>query len=65
MMIHPASRSRLGTQPEQRFAQTEMRISARVIEELDPGFRIVFVLRDVEGLSTEETRKRLESQKPP
>jgi RNA polymerase sigma-70 factor (ECF subfamily) len=26
-----------------------------VIDELQPDFRIVFVLRDVEGLSTEET----------
>jgi RNA polymerase sigma-70 factor (ECF subfamily) len=26
-----------------------------VIEELPPDFRIVFLLRDVEGLSTEET----------
>jgi len=42
--------------PEQRFAQTEMRdILRSVIEELQPDFRIVFLLRDVEGLSTEET----------
>jgi RNA polymerase sigma-70 factor, ECF subfamily len=45
-----------GPSPEQRFAQTEMRdILRSVIEELTPDFRIVFVLRDVEGLSTEET----------
>jgi RNA polymerase sigma-70 factor (ECF subfamily) len=45
-----------GPSPEQRFAQTEMRdILRNVIEELTPDFRIVFVLRDVEGLSTEET----------
>jgi RNA polymerase sigma-70 factor, ECF subfamily len=45
-----------GPSPEQRFAQTEMRDILRgVIEELTPDFRIVFVLRDVEGLSTEET----------
>ncbi len=45
-----------GPSPEQRFAQTEMRDILRgVVEELAPDFRTVFVLRDVEGLSTEET----------
>jgi len=45
-----------GPSPEQRFAQTEMRdILRNVIEDLPPDFRIVFLLRDVEGLSTEET----------
>lgn len=45
-----------GPGPEQRFAQTEMRdILSRVIEELEPDYRIVFVLRDMEELSTEET----------
>src|SRR4029077_141879 len=45
-----------GPSPEQRFAQTEMRDILRgVIDELPPDFRIVFLLRDVEGLSTEET----------
>lgn len=45
-----------GPSPEQRYAQTEMRDILRdVIEELTPDFRVVFVLRDVEGLSTEET----------
>lgn len=45
-----------GPNPEQRFAQTEMRdILRSVIEHLPPDFRVVFVLRDVEGLSTEET----------
>jgi len=54
-----------GPSPEQRFAQTEMRDILRgVIEELTPDFRIVFVLRDVEGLSTEETAEAVESQKP-
>jgi RNA polymerase sigma-70 factor, ECF subfamily len=47
-----------GPSPEQRFAQTEMQeILSRVIEQLDPEFRIVFVLRDVEELSIEETAK--------
>ena len=45
-----------GPSPEQRFAQSEMRdILRKVIDDLQPDFRVVFVLRDVEGLSTEET----------
>src|SRR5690242_14311818 len=45
-----------GPSPEQRYAQSEMRDILRgVIDELQPDFRVVFVLRDVEGLSTEET----------
>ncbi len=47
-----------GPSPEQRFAQTEMQeILSKVIEQLDPDFRTVFVLRDVEELSTEETAR--------
>jgi len=46
--------------PEQRYAQTEMQeILNDVIEKLEPDFRTVFVLRDVEELSTEETAKAL------
>jgi RNA polymerase sigma-70 factor (ECF subfamily) len=49
-----------GPNPEQRFAQAELnRILNTVIEELDPGFRIVFLLRDIEQLSTEETAEAL------
>ena len=45
-----------GPSPEQRFAQTEMKnILSRVIEQLEPDYRTVFVLRDMEELSTEET----------
>jgi RNA polymerase sigma-70 factor, ECF subfamily len=45
-----------GPSPEQRYAQSEMRqILNDVIDQLTPDFRIVFVLRDIEGLSTEET----------
>jgi RNA polymerase sigma-70 factor (ECF subfamily) len=45
-----------GPGPEQRFAQTEMReILSSVIDELEPEYRTVFVLRDIEELSTEET----------
>jgi RNA polymerase sigma-70 factor (ECF subfamily) len=49
-----------GPGPEQRFAQSEMReILSGVIEELAPDYRIVFVLRDIEELSTEETAASL------
>jgi RNA polymerase sigma-70 factor, ECF subfamily len=45
-----------GPSPEKRFAQTELNeILNSVIAELDPIFRVAFLLRDVEGLSTEET----------
>jgi RNA polymerase sigma-70 factor (ECF subfamily) len=46
--------------PEQRYAQSEMsQILHGVIEELHPAFRTVFLLRDVEELSTEETARLL------
>jgi RNA polymerase sigma-70 factor (ECF subfamily) len=49
-----------GPSPEQRFAQTELQeILRRVIAELHEDFRTVFVLRDVENLSTEETAQLL------
>lgn len=49
-----------GPSPEQRYAQSEMQeILSGVIDELEPLFRTVFVLRDVENLSTEETAKIL------
>jgi RNA polymerase sigma-70 factor (ECF subfamily) len=49
-----------GPSPEQRFAQTEMReILNEVIDKLEPDFRLVFVLRDIEELSTEETASTL------
>ena len=49
-----------GPSPEQRFAQTEMHeILSNVIDTLEPDFRVVFVLRDIEELSTEETAKTL------
>src|SRR6202140_1562253 len=42
--------------PEQRYAQSEMHeILDQVIDHLGPEFRAVFVLRDIEELSTEET----------
>ena len=49
-----------GPSPEQRFAQTELnQILNQVIGELEPIFRVVFLLRDVEGLSTEESAQIL------
>jgi RNA polymerase sigma-70 factor, ECF subfamily len=46
--------------PEQRYVQSEMQgILKEVIAQLEPDYRIVFVLRDVEELSTEETAQTL------
>jgi RNA polymerase sigma-70 factor (ECF subfamily) len=46
--------------PEQGYAQAEIqRILADVIEKLDPEFRIVLILRDVEEFSTQETAEAL------
>ena len=47
--------------PEQQFAQTELeQILQTAVGTLSPGFRTVFYLRDVEGLSTEETAELLD-----
>ncbi len=47
--------------PEQQFAQVELeRILQSAANALPPGFRTVFYLRDVEGLSTEETAEVLD-----
>jgi len=46
--------------PERTYAKTELRdILSQAIEKLEPQFRTVFVLRDVEEFSTEETAKML------
>src|SRR6201987_570504 len=51
--------------PEQMYNQAELRdILTRTIQGLPPGFRTVFVLRDVEGLSTEDTAQALELSIP-
>src|SRR5258705_11384951 len=51
--------------PEQQYTQAELcDILTRTIQGLPPGFRTVFVLRDVEGLSTEETAQALEVSIP-
>jgi RNA polymerase sigma-70 factor (ECF subfamily) len=49
-----------GPSPEQRYERSEMgSILSRVIEQLEPIYRVVFVLRDVAEISTEETAKML------
>lgn len=49
-----------GPSPEQRYAQAEMQgIVSDVIEKLDPEFRVVLTLRDLEELSTQEAAEVL------
>ncbi|HVB32963.1 MAG TPA: sigma-70 family RNA polymerase sigma factor [Patescibacteria group bacterium] len=49
-----------GPKPDQRFEQGELQnILARAIATLEPPYRIVFQLRDIEELSTEETARLL------
>jgi len=49
-----------GPNPEQLYRQSELSdILKKTIQGLPPGFRTVFVLRDVEELSTEETAEML------
>ena len=51
--------------PEQLYNQSELRdILGKTIQGLPPSFRTVFVLRDVEGLSTEETAQALDLSVP-
>jgi RNA polymerase sigma-70 factor, ECF subfamily len=50
-----------GPNPEQRYSQEELqKILTETIGELDPGYRTVFQLRDVEELSTKETAQLLD-----
>lgn len=54
-----------GPSPERRYAQDELAdILNKVIGELDPSFRIVFQLRDIDELSTEETAEALSLSVP-
>jgi RNA polymerase sigma-70 factor (ECF subfamily) len=51
--------------PEQQYNQAELKeILGKTIQGLPAGFRTVFVLRDVEGLSTEETAEALDLSIP-
>ena len=47
--------------PEELYREAELRnILRNTLQELQPGLRVVFVLRDIEGLSTEEAAEVLE-----
>jgi RNA polymerase sigma-70 factor (ECF subfamily) len=47
--------------PEQLYQTSELRdILRNTLQELGPGLRLVFVLRDIEGLSLQETAEALE-----
>ena len=49
-----------GPTPEQKYAQTEIEnIVSELIDRLEPEYRIVFLLRDFEELSTQETAEAL------
>jgi RNA polymerase sigma-70 factor (ECF subfamily) len=51
--------------PEERYSREEMnRILGSAIDGLTPIYRTVFVLRDVDGLSTEETAEALDLSVP-
>lgn len=51
--------------PEQRYSQEELReILDKAVNGLAPPYRTVFALRDMEGLSTEETAEALELSIP-
>jgi RNA polymerase sigma-70 factor (ECF subfamily) len=51
--------------PEERYSREEIReILDKAIQSLRPGFRTVFLLRDVEELSTEETAEALDLSIP-
>jgi RNA polymerase sigma-70 factor, ECF subfamily len=50
-----------GPDPEELYRGSELRnILRRTLQELQPGLRVVFVLRDIEGFSTEQTAEVLE-----
>lgn len=51
--------------PEQRYSKEELHdILDKAVNGLAPPYRTVFVLRDMEGLSTEETAEALELSVP-
>jgi RNA polymerase sigma-70 factor (ECF subfamily) len=54
-----------GPNPEERYSQEELRRILDIsISKLDPKYRIVFQLRDVEGLTTDETARALDLSVP-
>ena len=57
---HPRYIAEWREPPESRMERAELReLLDRAIAELDDKYRIVFVLRDIEGMSTEETADTL------
>jgi RNA polymerase sigma-70 factor, ECF subfamily len=47
--------------PEQRYTASELKeILTKALQELQPGLRVVFVLRDIEGLSLGQTAETLD-----
>ena len=47
--------------PEQRYSASELKeILTKTLQELQPGLRVVFVLRDIEGLSLGQTAEALD-----
>ena len=51
--------------PEQQYGREELnQILTSAVDGLTPIYRAVFVLRDVDGLSTEETAEALELSVP-
>jgi RNA polymerase sigma-70 factor (ECF subfamily) len=51
---------RIAVNPEQQYSREELaKILDEAVEGLKPAFRTVFVLRDIEELSTEETAQAL------
>lgn len=47
--------------PEQRYTASELKeILTKTLQELKPALRVVFVLRDIEGLSLGQTAKALD-----
>lgn len=58
--VQPLEIEDWGPNPEQQYSQTELHeILAAAIRELEPGYRVVFQLRDVEEFTTEETAEAL------
>jgi len=54
-----------GEDPEQRFSREELgRILDSAVQSLEPPYRSVFVLRDIDELSTEETAEALNLSVP-
>ena len=61
VIMFPMSTSTAGPESEADRGHVR-RVLERAVDELPDAYRMVFVLRDVEGLSTEETAERLSIQ---